>query len=162
MFRTAAVVTLGLMVGGQLASAAEHSPGTAAPVPASGDRAASVSLGADVDWSLPPVQIGGPTTRPSLLPALYVSLAALQIFDGYTTQQGLVHGAREGNPLMQGVVGNPAVFWSVKAATTVAPMLLAERMWRTNRVGAIAVMVATNGVMAAVAAHNARVARQLR
>ncbi len=37
-------------------------------------------------------------SRPAALPALYVSYAALQAFDMYSTQQALARGAREANP----------------------------------------------------------------
>jgi len=98
-----------------------------------------------------------PITRPALLPGLYAGLIALQGFDIYSTTNALRHGAGEANPMMQGIVGSPALFWSVKAAATVTPMLAAERLWKHNKAGAIAVMVVSNGVMAAVAAHNASV-----
>ena len=105
---------------------------------------------------------GRPTTRPAVLPGLYASLAALQVFDGCSTTRALAHGAHEANPMMQDVVGNPALFWSIKTATTVAPMMAAERLWKTNKAGAIALMVASNAVMAAVAAHNTTVLRHQR
>ena len=105
---------------------------------------------------LPPVRIPA-TSRPAALPALYISLAALQVFDVYSSSRGLAQGAREGNPLMQGIVNNPVAFWTIKAATTVAPMILAERLWKKNKVGAIAVMVIANGVAVAVAAQNGSV-----
>ena len=100
--------------------------------------------------------------RPALLPALYASFTFLQAFDGYSTAAALHRGGQEANPMMRGVVSNPALFWSVKTAATITPMLAAERLWKTNKVGAIAVMVAGNGVMAAVAAHNASVLRGMR
>ena len=113
----------------------------------------------DVDWSLPPVEFGS-AKRPAVLPAFYVSLAALQAFDAYSTSGGLGRGASEANPLTKGVAGNSAMFWTVKAATTASAILIAERLWKTNKAQAIAVMVLSNGVMAFVAAHNARVLRQ--
>jgi hypothetical protein len=97
--------------------------------------------------------------RPSALPGLYASFAALQMFDAYSTNKALAGGGREANPFMKTVVGNRAMFWSIKAATTVAPMMAAERLWKRNKVAAIAVMAASNGIMAAVAAHNAGVIR---
>jgi hypothetical protein len=100
--------------------------------------------------------------RPAALPGLYASLAALQMFDGYSTHRALAAGGREANPLMKNAVGSRAAFWTIKAAMTVGPMLAAERLWKTNKVGAIAMMVATNGVMAAVAAHNAGVVKNQR
>jgi hypothetical protein len=95
--------------------------------------------------------------RPTVLPGLYASFAALQMFDVYTTQKAIGRGASETNPMMKNVVGNRAAFWSVKAAATVGPMMAAERLWKHNKVAAIAVMAASNGIMAAVAAHNASV-----
>jgi hypothetical protein len=91
---------------------------------------------------------------------LYVSLAGLSALDVYTTNAGLSRGAAEGNPLMQNVVGSPAAMWAVKGATTATTIYFAERLWRKNqKAKAIAVMIVSNGVMAAVAAHNARVLR---
>jgi hypothetical protein len=111
----------------------------------------------------PPVPLARPLSldagfkRPIGLPALYASLVALQGFDIYSTNRAIANGAHEANPMMQGVVGNPALFYGVKAVATVAPMLAAERMWKTNKARAVAVMLISNGVMAAVAAHNASV-----
>jgi hypothetical protein len=100
--------------------------------------------------------------RPVALPTLYASLAALQMFDIYSTQRAMGRGATEVNPVMQNVVGNRAMFWSVKAAATAGPMMAAERLWKHNKVAAIALMAVSNGVMAAVAAHNSSVLRQQR
>jgi hypothetical protein len=100
--------------------------------------------------------------RPAALPGLYASFAALQMFDVYSTQRAISAGANEVNPMMKNVVGNRAAFWTVKAAATVAPMLAAEKLWKRNKLAAIAVMAASNGVMAAVAAHNASVLKSQR
>src|SRR5712692_6079024 len=117
MSRFAVVVIVSLSVRGVPALAAEtsHETQTTAPLPTTDCATAVSPLAGDVDWSLRPVQIG-PTKRPGVLPALYVSLAALQVFDAYSTSEGLARGAREANPVMQAIVGNPALFWSVKAA----------------------------------------------
>jgi hypothetical protein len=101
-------------------------------------------------------------SRPAALPALYASYAALQAFDVYSTRQALARGAREANPLMQGVVGNTGAFVAMKAGVGIATIMAAERLWKTNKAAAIAVMVASNGVSAIVAARNARTLRQLR
>jgi hypothetical protein len=101
-------------------------------------------------------------SRPAALPALYVSYAALQVYDVYSTRQALTQGAREANPFMQGVVKNQSGFWALKASTTIAAVAAAERLWKTNKTAAIAVMVASNGVAAVVAARNARVLRTQR
>ena len=101
--------------------------------------------------------------RPAVLPALYASSAVLQGYDAYSTLTVLKHGGVEQNPLMRGVVKSPAAFVALKAGMATASIMAAEHMWkRNNRVGAILTMVATNSAMAMVAAHNARVLRQVR
>ena len=122
-----------------------------------------VSLALDLDNGIAaPARISQALARPAVLPALYASYAALQVFDIYSTKQGLARGARETNPMMQGVVGNTSTFVAVKAAMTVGTIAAAERLWKTNKIAAIAVMVASNGVAAIVAARNAQTLRQLR
>jgi uncharacterized protein DUF5658 len=100
--------------------------------------------------------------RPALLPMLYVSYAALQAYDVYSTRQALARGAREANPLMQGVVGNTGAFVAMKAGVAVATIAAAEKLWKTNRPAAIGVMIAGNSVAAIVAARNTRTLGQLR
>jgi hypothetical protein len=80
----------------------------------------------------------------------------------YSTRQALARGAREANPLMQDVVSNTGALVAVKASVGVATIVAAERLWKTNKAAAIAVMVASNSVTAVVAARNARTLRQLR
>jgi len=99
-------------------------------------------------------------SRGAVLPGLYVSLAALQAYDGYSTMTGLQRGAVEANGVMKNVAGNPAALWAVKAGVTTTSIVVAERLWKQNRRGAaIATMIATNGLMAVVAARNASVLR---
>jgi hypothetical protein len=98
--------------------------------------------------------------RPVALPVLYVSYAALQIVDASQTIRGVAHGANETNPLMAGIAGRPAAVWALKAIATVSAIAAAERMWKTNRKGAIAVMIVANGLSTAVAAHNVAVLRR--
>src|SRR5262245_37962156 len=103
-----------------------------------------------------------PVARPSILPALYAGSAVLQAYDAYSTLKALKLGAVEANPIAQGVVGNPALFIGVKAAVSAASIMAAEKMWKNHhRVAAIATMVATNSIMAMVAANNAKVLGQL-
>jgi hypothetical protein len=109
-----------------------------------------------------PVDVGGGMKRPAALTGLYASLAGLQVFDVVSTARGMKQGAREANPLMQGAVSNSAMFWSIKAATTALPMIMAEKMWKRNKVGAIVMMTVANSVAATVAANNARVLRAAR
>jgi hypothetical protein len=111
---------------------------------------------------LPPVQARETLTRPTLLPVLYASYAGLQAYDIYSTRQALSRGAQEANPLMQGSVKNNSTMIALKASVTAGTILAAERMWKNNnKVGAIAVLVASNSVAAIVAARNARTLRSL-
>jgi hypothetical protein len=98
--------------------------------------------------------------RPAGLVALYASFAALQAFDAISTTKGIDRGAAEANPIMSGVAGNPAAFWTIKAATSVGVVLAVERLWKRSKPGAIAVMVIANGLSAALAAHNIGILNQ--
>jgi hypothetical protein len=101
--------------------------------------------------------------RPLLLPALYVSQAALQALDAHSTYSAISRGAHEANPLMKGVVGNKPAMMAVKAGVAASTIWIAERMWkRGNRAGAIATMIVVNAVTGAVVANNYKVASQLR
>jgi hypothetical protein len=51
---------------------------------------------------------------------------------------------------------------AVKATVPVASIFAAERLWKTNKAAAIAIMVASNRVTAVVATSNARTLRELR
>jgi hypothetical protein len=101
-------------------------------------------------------------SRPAALTALYASYSALQAYDVYSTRQALARGAREANPLMQGVVGNTGAFVAMKAGVAVATIAAAEKLWKTNKPAAIGVMIAGNSVAALVAARNTRTLGQLR
>ena len=101
--------------------------------------------------------------RPMVLAPLYVGSAALQAWDTYSTITGLRMGAVEMNPMMKAVVKNPAVFIALKSAITASSIYQAERLWKDNRrVAAIALMVATNSLMAVVAKNNHATLEQLR
>lgn len=138
MFRIATVAILSLGLSSVPAFAADNNAEARATTTAA---EATNATPVDVDWSMPPVRFGGESTRrPGSLASLYVSLAGLHAFDAYSTLRGVSRGAHEANPLMQGAVKNPAVFWAMKAATTAVPMMVAEKMWKKNRAGAVAVM----------------------
>ncbi len=101
--------------------------------------------------------------RPPILPVLYASFVGLEVYDGYSTSRGLADGATEGNALVRWAVGNPATLWAVKGGAAAASIYLAERLWtHHHRAQAIAVMVASNALMAAVAAGNLSVLRAQR
>lgn len=100
----------------------------------------------------------GATKRGGLLPALYVSLAGLNAIDAYMTSRGIALGARESNGLMRGAAGSPAAMWAIKGGVTAGSILMSERLWRSGRKAeAIATMVASNALMAAVGARNGAV-----
>ncbi len=139
------------------------------------DSRADVSTGAfDVSRAgepLSPIRFGAPfrpgveqrTERGAVLPALYVSIAAFNAFDAWSTSRAVGAGAREGNPVIAPIAGNPTALWIVKGAATASAIVVAERLWKSGHRGkAIALMGALNGAMALVAARNAAVLRSLR
>lgn len=96
---------------------------------------------------------------PALLP-LYATLGVLQALDVHSTSRGLASGGREANPVMESVVRNRVAFIGVKAATTAGVVWASERLWRKqNRKAAVVLTALTNIGLAAVVAHNYRVAR---
>jgi hypothetical protein len=99
-------------------------------------------------------------TRPAALPALYVSLVALQAWDVHTTSAALKTGAREANPVASPFAGSSAQIIALKAASTASTIFFAERLWKQNKVAAVVVMAAINGGTVAVAMNNARIARR--
>ena len=162
MVRTAAALILGttLLASPVMADTAPEFP-LETPLTAAAISAVSPALTA------PPV-IQAPRRAPQnerslILPSLYVSLSALQAYDVYTTLTGVRKGAVEANPMMQGVVGTPAAFIALKAGVTGASIYMAERLWKEKkRTQAVLLMVASNGLMAYVAHHNASVLRSLK
>jgi hypothetical protein len=165
MLRTAAAI-LSLTVVSMPAYAGQQSADLAADTQ-------SAALTADSLSAVTPVATAGkitlnvsvthePTARPAALPPLYGSYVAFQLFDGYQTIRGIGLGGHETNPLMTGIAGSPAAVWTIKAASAVMAITAAERMWKTNKKGAIAVMIIGNGLSAAVAARNASVLKNLR
>jgi hypothetical protein len=133
-------------------------------------KSAAVSIEGAVEASLataPPqaLRLGTPSgvARGGLLPALYVSLAGLQAYDAFSTTRGLSRGAVESNGLMKGVAGSPAAVWAIKGGVTAGSIFASERLWKSgHKMQAIGMMVATNGLMAVVGAHNSRVMGQLK
>lgn len=156
MFRIAAIAILSFSLSGLSAFAADDAERSIETASAE-TLGAGAPMAGGVDWSMKPLHVGGAMKRPTALAGLYASLAGLQVYDAMSTAKGMKQGAREANPLMQGAVHNSAMFWSVKAATTVLPMIMAEKMWKRNKVGAVVMMAVANSVAATVAANNARV-----
>ena len=112
--------------------------------------------------SAAPAQIAQAVSRPAALTVLYASYGVLQVYDVYSTKQGLARGAREANPLMQEIAGNTSAFIALKAGASVATIVAVERLWKTNKPAAIGAMIAANSVAAIVAARNARTLAKLR
>lgn len=127
-------------------------------------------LAADADSSgeaRPELTVSRPASQPAVrgavLPMLYGTLAGLQAYDAFSTMKGTQLGASEGNPVVAGVATNAGAVWAMKAGATMASIYAAEGLWRRHRrAEAIFTMVAVNGMMAAVAAHNASVIRGLK
>ena len=97
-------------------------------------------------------------TGAAVLRSLHVGLALAQAYDVYSTSKALDRGAVEVNPLLRNMVANRGAFIGLKIAMTAGPIYEAEKLWRSHhRIGAIALMAASNGLMMAVAAHNANI-----
>jgi len=124
--------------------------------------AASATAGpARQNPSVEPAVSTGPENLSSEPPArtitgLYVSLAALQALDVYSTMSVLSDGGVEANPAMRGITRHPALFIAVKAAATATTIWVSEKLRKKHPKGAVALMVALNSVMAVVVANNYR------
>ena len=113
------------------------------------------------DWQ--PGVLVNTATRGPVLPGLYVGLIGLQAYDGYSTSRGLKQGAVESNTFMSRLASHPGALWAAKGGAAFLTIYASERLWRQHRRGqAIALMVVSNGIMAAVAASNASVLRAQR
>ncbi len=124
---------------------------------------AAISPAAGDPVAPPSAAAARPASRGPILPILYVSLAALNVYDGSSTTTALKRGAAEGNPMMAGIAEHPAALWAAKAGVTAGSIAVAERLWRQHRrSAAIGMMFVSNGLMAVVAARNASVIRRLR
>jgi hypothetical protein len=118
----------------------------------------------DSDNLAPPIKLApskASLAGVSALRSMYGSLGLLQAYDVYSTKKAMATGAIERNPLLQGTVANRAAFIGLKVAMTAGPIYEAEKLWRSHhRMGAIALMAASNGIMMGVAAHNASIIRK--
>jgi hypothetical protein len=156
MVRTAFALVFGIFVAAGPVLAADTTPVA---------DAAAASVAELTTAEAPPV-LSRPVSRDSrslILPSLYVSLSALQVYDVYSTMTALKLGAAEANPFMKGVAGNPAAFVALKAGVTGVSIYAAEKLWKDKKRGqAIALMAISNGLMAYVAHNNASVIRSMR
>ena len=108
----------------------------------------------------PAAQFAPQARRPAIVPALYATLGAMQVWDVYSTRAALAAGAREANPAAAAFAGNAGSLIGLKAASTVSTIFFAERLWKKNKVGAIAMLAAVNGATAAMSMYNMRNAKQ--
>ena len=97
--------------------------------------------------------------RPAIIPALYVTLGAVQAWDAFATNAALKAGAREANPTVAPFASNPGALIGAKAAATAGTIFFAERLWKKNKVAAVVMLAAINGATAAVSMHNMRNSR---
>ena len=97
--------------------------------------------------------------RPAIIPALYVTLGAVQAWDALATNAALNAGAREANPAVAPFASNPGSLIGAKAAATAGTIFFAERLWKKNKVAAVVMLAAINGATAAVSMHNMRNSR---
>ena len=93
--------------------------------------------------------------RPSSLIPLYASFATLQALDYHSTRRALENGSgREANPLMREIVKSPPAFIAVKAAATASVIVVGEKMWKKNRLGAVLFVAGANVALGVVVAKN--------
>ena len=153
MLYKAIVATILLAVTAAPSLASDEAAKTDAPLQTAIAREAKSSQNTLAPWAVVDAQ-----KRPGTLTALYGSYAALQVLDVVSTKRALDAGAREVNPVMRG--NNMAATIAVKAAAGGATIYFAERMWKKNKVGAIAMMAALNGASAIIVARNQQHARR--
>ena len=119
-------------------------------------RIATIMIVVGLSFSTAAVAADKETTRPAALPVLYATLGALQTWDIYSTSAAVRAGAKETNPAAAPFAGNTATMIGLKTATTASTIFFAERLWKTNKVGAVVMMAAINGASAMVSMRNMR------
>lgn len=92
--------------------------------------------------------------RPAPLMPLYVTFAGMQALDVHSTLRATAAGARETNPVVRSALASPTNLVLLKTGSSVAVVLLSERLWRHNRAAAVITMVALNSAYITIAAHN--------
>lgn len=158
-----AACTLGLLLAATPSSAQDAStmPATlaVAQVAAFAGTSSPLFSAEQIQRALPPppvYRVGRPST---LLTSLYASTALMQALDVHSTLSAFRAGAREANPLMDGVTKNRAAFLAVKAGVAASTILATRQLSKRNKTAAIVTLVAVNSAYAFVVNHNYRVAR---
>jgi hypothetical protein len=95
-------------------------------------------------------------TRPGLLIPLYVMQFTLHGLDVHSTVRALENGHREANPLFKDA--STATMTGAKLASSAVSVLIAEKLWKKNRIAAVLMMASVNGALAAVVANNYQIA----
>ena len=98
--------------------------------------------------------------RPALLIPLYIGNVALHGADVHSTMQAMKLGHREGNPLFRDGVSRTMV--GAKLAGCALTILVAEKLSKRHRVGAVSVMLVSNAALAFIAARNYEIANRSR
>jgi hypothetical protein len=88
------------------------------------------------------------------------SYEALQAADVITTVQAIRRGAREQNPVMQGVASHPLRLALVKASVTTATLVMTHRIVKRHRLGGMLLLAGLNGTLAIVVSRNMQANRQ--
>jgi Domain of unknown function (DUF5658) len=107
-----------------------------------------------------PAPLRTASTQRSALVPLYVSFGVMQVLDMHSTDCALDGGGREGNPMMQGVVGSPIAMLALKAGTTTGIIYLTQKLRKRHPGAAIALMVALDSAYAVVVSRNYSIARR--
>jgi hypothetical protein len=159
--RIAGIILLTTMAAGRSAAAQDAGTAPQPVAPLSGSLFATTPLTAtDALVEMQSFDVPGRTgRRPRALIPLYVSFASLQGLDAHSTSRALRRGGVEANPLLRGLADRPVGLIAVKAAATTGVVYAAEKMWKRNKVAAVAFMAAANSAMAWVVQHNYRVSR---
>ena len=97
---------------------------------------------------------------PSTLVSLGLSFAAFQALDAHSTLNAAASGnGRELNPVVAGLLHQPAALVAFKGATTAGIVYLSHELAKRNRTAAILMMVGMNSAYGYVAWHNYSIAR---
>ena len=103
-----------------------------------------------------------PAARATLI-SLAAASASLQAYDTYATLSAISLGAVEANPAMKAVARRPAALVALKAGVATSSILASAHLWKQHHRGAaVALLAVTNGMMTAVAVHNASVLHSMR
>lgn len=98
---------------------------------------------------------------PKAMTTMYVTFGLLQALDVHSTRVALQAGAREANPMMAGVAGNPVAFIGIKAASAAGTTYLIERLRKRHPAAAAITMAALDTTYTLVVMHNARAANRV-